>query len=755
MNSKKNGSMKRILAAAMGLALALSLMAAVPGTAEEAGRAGTISASFPYFSQVITLAYPYSDDFFTLPSDTYHHPLAQLSMGMAFAAFRDTDHPDTQDDFLIEALENAGFGEIETQPYRENPTAYSIAYGFGRKDIGDATVIACAVCGGNYGSEWASNLTVGNGTESEGFAESAHTVEAALDAYLEEHPAEGPLKLWITGYSRGAAVANITAADCTDSGTFRDVYAYCIATPRTTRDPRDYRNIFNLIGKDDPVPKIPLADWGYQRYGVDMLLFSPETDPDSSELFGRSAELHQEMTGSVMAMNGEINYQVRTIMDYLLYLFPNAQVYTDLLQPVLVDLFTGSEDTENALQVLMKALGRFRATSEEQEKETNALQDYLASLLSYYVLQDRISELPATRWDPGLGINNLYSEHLPAKYLSRIFASDDPEKLFSDRTGYIRLVIYGNAETQIADGETVVKTVTADGAEWVNGKEDPYTYPYVDFSRDKMEISLSADRPYTVTLTSKSGMPQVISYAGNLYDGESIRAQTDALYSHVLNAGETMRITTAGDGRVIDPAKSDHTEMLNALNEVYSPTTVMMLENNEIMHLTIPGLVNRLVFLVLFLLIQGIAWIVLAVIRKKKGREKNPAVSAVWHGVNVLLFTICELAMWYFIAAIPLLRVIPMILACLVLLSLAWTRYRRNKSPQARLRLLVYAGAILVYAAVSGIFAGKITEIKGILTVAAHIGCYTAALLLFCRDRTGDAPDGGKSRLFDGSAQAG
>ena len=746
MNRKISDRVKKTCLAMMSLILMLSLLPACMGEAAEdkGARTETISASFPYYSKVITWNYPYSDAFFLQPSDVYSHPFAQLSMGVAYAAFR-SEHKETQDEYLIDCMEKAGFGEIDTQTYREEPSAYSIAYGFAQKKIGDVTVIACAVCGGNYGKEWASNLTIGKGETAQGFAESAQKVEKALDKYLEEHPAEGGMKLWVTGHSRGAAVGNIIAADCTDSGKYKDVYAYLFATPRTTKDRRDYRNIFNIIGKDDPVPKIPLADWGYRRYGIDKLLLSPETDPESSEVFARSAELHQEMTGSVMVMNGELNYQIRTIMDYLLYMFPNAEVYVDLLQPVLVDLFTGSEDTENAIKVLMTALSRFRATSEEQEKETNALQDYLASLLSYYVLQGRITELPAIRWDPNLGINNLYSEHLPPKYISRMFASDDPGKLFSDQTGYIRLVIYGNVEAEIADGDTVIKTVLTDGTQLVNGKEDPYAYPYVNYSKEKMEISLATDRIYTVTVTAKGSMPQVISYAGNLYNGESVRAKTDSLYSRVLSAGDTMRITTGGKGQVIDPEKSDHDEILAALDEVYSPTTVMMLENNEIMHLTIPGLVNRLVFLVLFLLVQAIVWIVLAIIRKKKERKKNPAVSAAWHGVNALLFTICELAMWFFIPVIPMLNLIPMILVCIVLLSLAWTRYRRNKTPQTIRRFGVYAATIIVYAVLKGLFAGKITEVKGILIVVIYITFFVAALLLFHSEKTEGAQVAGKA----------
>jgi uncharacterized membrane protein len=171
----------------------------------------------------------------------------------------------------------------------------------------------------------------------------------------------------------------------------------------------------------------------------------------------------------------------------------------------------------------------------------------------------------------------------------------------------------------------------------------------------------------------------------------------------------------------------------------------MMLENNEIMHLTIPGLVNRLVFLVLFLLVQAIVWIVLAIIRKKKERKKNPAVSAAWHGVNALLFTICELAMWFFIPVIPMLNLIPMILVCIVLLSLAWTRYRRNKTPQTIRRFGVYAATIIVYAVLKGLFAGKITEVKGILIVVIYITFFVAALLLFHSEKTEGAQVAGKA----------
>ena len=76
------------------------------------------------------------------------------------------------------------------------PTPVSIGYGFAQKQIGGATVVACVVCGGNYGLEWASNLTIGETIRSEGFGVSGGKVQEALKAYLDAHPSGNPLKLW-------------------------------------------------------------------------------------------------------------------------------------------------------------------------------------------------------------------------------------------------------------------------------------------------------------------------------------------------------------------------------------------------------------------------------------------------------------------------------------------------------------------------------------------------------------------------------
>ena len=102
MNRKISDRVKKTCLAMMSLILMLSLLPACMGEAAEdkGARTETISASFPYYSKVITWNYPYSDALFLQPSDVYSHPFAQLSMGVAYAAFR-SEHKETQDEYLI------------------------------------------------------------------------------------------------------------------------------------------------------------------------------------------------------------------------------------------------------------------------------------------------------------------------------------------------------------------------------------------------------------------------------------------------------------------------------------------------------------------------------------------------------------------------------------------------------------------------------------------------------------------------------
>jgi len=114
-----------------------------------------------------------------------------------------------------------------------------------------------------------------------------------------------------------------------------------------------------------------------------------------------------------------------------------------------------------------------------------------------------------------------------------------------------------------------------------------------------------------------------------------------------------------------------------------------------------------------------------------KKKERNTVFTAVWHGVNVLLFTFCEVSMWYFVPTVPLLKLISMILVLIVLLIFAWKLYRKNKSLKMRKRMLGFAASLAAIGLLNGFFAGDFSEIKGVILALIYIAFFAAALVLF------------------------
>ena len=158
-----------------------------------------------------------------------------------------------------------------------------------------------------------------------GFDISANRVMEILEEYMDEnHDMQGDICFWVTGHSMGAGVANIVAAELLHghsgiNNRTDNVYCYTFASPNTFyltdnvyttdsvvhpgkkiqdtyREPHGakYRCIFNVVNDDDFVPKLPMEDCGWTRYGRTAKLsvnniknkipsnFSPIYDPYGS-----------------------------------------------------------------------------------------------------------------------------------------------------------------------------------------------------------------------------------------------------------------------------------------------------------------------------------------------------------------------------------------------------------------------------------------------------------------------------------------
>ena len=146
--------------------------------------------------------------------------------------------------------------------------------------------IIVIVVRGTNGSikEWTSNFDIGSTSQKskypdwkiaanhKGFDIPATRILKCLKEYEAKSYLDKSVKktYWVMGHSRGAGIANIIGARLvTDS---KDVYTYTFASPGTTtasnaEDTNVYKGIYNVINKDDVIPRLPVAKWGFKHYG--------------------------------------------------------------------------------------------------------------------------------------------------------------------------------------------------------------------------------------------------------------------------------------------------------------------------------------------------------------------------------------------------------------------------------------------------------------------------------------------------------
>lgn len=208
----------------------------------------------------------YRDDYFVNDSSVTQGGLAKLSMLGAASAYEGKN--------AKSFLEQCGFVyKYVTVKLKEKDNDH-VSYGIGYKKIGDYTLVAVLVRGtkGNY--EWVSNFNLGTNANHIGFKNAKNEMKSSINSYLKKEGITGNIKWWITGHSRGAAVANMYAKDITLIYGKANVYAYTFATPRVSIDAfKDgFENIKNYLNPGDFVTEVAPKKWGYKRWGQDIVL---------------------------------------------------------------------------------------------------------------------------------------------------------------------------------------------------------------------------------------------------------------------------------------------------------------------------------------------------------------------------------------------------------------------------------------------------------------------------------------------------
>ena len=153
-----------------------------------------------------------------------------------------------------------------------------VAYVIGRKVLDDGKQLYCVVIRGTNGLEWCSNFNMGdpetNGGNHLGFHLAARRVKDVLtNLFSNDGAIPSDRYILFTGHSRGAAVANILAAQYSLSEDIPadHVFGYTFACPAVSKNAREsgFENIFNFNNYGDAIPAVPLASWGYKRFGID------------------------------------------------------------------------------------------------------------------------------------------------------------------------------------------------------------------------------------------------------------------------------------------------------------------------------------------------------------------------------------------------------------------------------------------------------------------------------------------------------
>ncbi len=259
----------------------------------------TVDATFKVSggSKYATTSVNWDDAWFNTSSYTYNHSLATTAAVLSASAYANG--------YVKEALrDKLGFDAFDAVEYHPSGNDYKgnydqVGYSIETRMTANGVPIVAVVVRGTPGNgEWLSNLNVadtrkGSSKEThEGFERAAGEVLDAFTSYVKENNIDlGKARVLITGHSRGASVANILGAQL-DEGkgnvngalTPSRVYDFTFESPTTTlsnsRGNWVYDNIFNILNPEDVITRVPLCEWGYGRYGEDLVLPSRSNTND-------------------------------------------------------------------------------------------------------------------------------------------------------------------------------------------------------------------------------------------------------------------------------------------------------------------------------------------------------------------------------------------------------------------------------------------------------------------------------------------
>lgn len=420
-------------------------------------------------------AYQYSIWFTEYPfwqsAAQYDGNLAVMSLAMALSANRALDPAEEPEaDFdpslhLEEFLTDAGFSHIRKDDYSKETSMYTISMAMGSKTMereGEApfTLIAIGVCGGGYKNEWQSNMTPGSGEIHEGFLSASELVIDRLAGYILTNGIQGRIKIWISGFSRAAAVSNVTAGLLVRDGMFpkEDVFAYTFATPAAVLNPPEsgFENIFNIINPMDLVPQVMPADWNFGRFGQDRFIPVTEFSSVGETFTDARARIARQTFGVEANYSPALNLRMRLLLSMILDVAQNRERYNATLQPAVVGIMQ-KKNASNLLSTVRSLMLTVRDNGAAGRMNVDTLVDYVFRVFGNVLTRTEFDE--ANQNSGGFAFR-LFNEHCEDAYLANVDLIR--AGTFEDDFAFTYVLIRGPVNVFLSNldvpGQTVVLT---------------------------------------------------------------------------------------------------------------------------------------------------------------------------------------------------------------------------------------------------------------------------------------------------------
>ncbi|MFA6755483.1 MAG: lipase family protein [Bacilli bacterium] len=304
----------------------------------------------------------YDENWFFKDSYTYNEDLAEMSLGLTLSSADNEEYDvdnKTGDKNIKQLYEDLGFSSESyySVGFNEEDTdkvALSIASKNVTNSGKESTILSINLRGIGYGSGgWISNFNIGEGKEDIdntdnkqyhlGFYTAGLFAFNEIKTYVTDKNIDlDNTKVWLTGFSRSAAAANIASIFLGDIMDRKNIYTYAFATPaykvNVTNDEL-LKNIFNIINSGDIVPMIPPIEWDFGIEGTKVEL--PLITEDTRSSF--ETELYN-LCGITYTGLNDYESISKSMINMLLKYAPSREEYALVLEDAVKSIFNRKDD---------------------------------------------------------------------------------------------------------------------------------------------------------------------------------------------------------------------------------------------------------------------------------------------------------------------------------------------------------------------------------------------------------------------------